>query len=170
MVSLENQETHSHLLSKKVARRQIKQNINIKLSPDSLQTSMACLKSHNKRCLENVKRHLTVRCTTEFSQLINNMYSSTVSCISNITNNLILFINVDVLFVVMLMFYIWWCWCTICTCPTYLWRCWWTLSVDVDGQHKCSMVDVVQHICGDVDIVDLSLLYMWCWCLAVISL
>ena len=99
MVSMENQETHSHLLSKKVARRQIKQNINIKLSPDSLQTSMACLKTNNKRCLENVKRHLTVRCSTEFSQLINNMYSSTVSCISNITNNLILFINVDVLFV-----------------------------------------------------------------------
>ena len=74
MVSMENQETPSHLLSKKVARRQIKQNINIKLSPDSLQTSMACLKTNNKRCLENVKRHLEVRYSTDcatFSQLIN---------------------------------------------------------------------------------------------------
>ena len=77
MVSLENQETHSHLLSKKVARRQIKQNINIKLSPDSPQTGMACLKTNNKRCLEIVKRHLQVRCSPQcatMSLLINNKF------------------------------------------------------------------------------------------------
>ena len=142
---MENQETHSHLLSKKVARRQIKQNINIELSPDSAQTSMACLKTNNKGCLEIFKRHLNVRSSTQFVtfaclwiKLF--LVQSQVSFPSQISQTTVLSLLLIsdkclqffwyfskctiVVYALMLVYYFcWcWCWCWCSICGVDVWR------------------------------------------------